>query len=294
METNAPTVSPAQQQSWNWPAVVICVTAFCQLFWGDTPQRLGLLVDGERPALLRLVSHMFIHADWGHLGSNMLVVGLLGAPLVRRTGPLQFLLSYLGSGVLAGLVSLAFLPGGLLLGASAGAYGLMATAALVVPFGTARQDPKEDSDFPWVLALSVLFACVLPAWWHARGLTVATHVNHIAHWIGLLWGMVVPSLVHGRKMLVSAALFGVLVFLADAGLPAIGGGSSTGASSSGNEAGILAQVRGPLVVVLFLVGAYVMLRLARQTSAEARSAGELTKQRPPAAQTPNNGSGGAR
>lgn len=50
------------------------------------------------PALPAAVTHLFIHADWGHLAGNMLMLALMGMNVERRLGPALYLILYFVSG----------------------------------------------------------------------------------------------------------------------------------------------------------------------------------------------------
>ena len=71
--------------------------------WGFVPAR-TMGVDGPAMAailLLTAVTSMFLHAGWIHLGGNMLYLWVFGNNIEDRLGPLQFLLFYLGTGIVA-------------------------------------------------------------------------------------------------------------------------------------------------------------------------------------------------
>ncbi len=76
---------------------------------------------------LRMVSAMFLHADWGHLIGNMLFLGLIGLLVEGALGPLLFIALYLLGGLGGQLFSLYWRWGDLggLLGASGAIAALM-------------------------------------------------------------------------------------------------------------------------------------------------------------------------
>lgn len=88
------------------------------------------------------LTHMFMHADLLHLLFNMYAVGMFAVPLIQIWGTQRFLLLFFSSG-LAGSVlysvwlmltlpqeALAFVS---LLGASGGAFGVLAAFAVLLP-----------------------------------------------------------------------------------------------------------------------------------------------------------------
>ena len=90
----------------------------------------------------QLITFQFLHGGLLHLLLNCLVIFFIGRHVERRIGEVPFLRLYLTSGVVGGLFQLIFLgmttsgsgmaPG--TVGASAGAYGLVAAFATLFPF----------------------------------------------------------------------------------------------------------------------------------------------------------------
>ena len=56
----------------------------------------------------RLLTSMFMHADWSHLLNNMLVLFIVGDNLERAVGRFRYLFIYFGSGVIAGITSISY------------------------------------------------------------------------------------------------------------------------------------------------------------------------------------------
>ena len=96
----------------------------------DIPQRPG-------PALLYLtvLSAMFMHGGWGHLGGNLLYLWIFGDNVEQRFGAGPFLLFYLGSGIAATLVQVGLDPGGIVpnLGASGAISGVLGAYLVLFP-----------------------------------------------------------------------------------------------------------------------------------------------------------------
>lgn len=87
----------------NWLIVVnifafVSILPFNRLYFGLQPRA---FLDGK--CLWRLITYMFIHFNWWHLAGNMFVLFILGSPCERIIGRKKYLLSYLISGVIAGL-----------------------------------------------------------------------------------------------------------------------------------------------------------------------------------------------
>ena len=56
----------------------------------------------------RLFTHMFLHGSLGHLFNNMLVLAFVGSTLERTIGSFRYLVNYICSGFIAGLISAAY------------------------------------------------------------------------------------------------------------------------------------------------------------------------------------------
>lgn len=77
--------------------------------WGTVPSK---LFDSQAPMLqqlfelriLRLLTALFIHADWLHLAGNLLFLMIFGLPAERALGSWRFLALYLFGGAIANLI----------------------------------------------------------------------------------------------------------------------------------------------------------------------------------------------
>ncbi|MGZ6214535.1 MAG: rhomboid family intramembrane serine protease [Candidatus Limnocylindria bacterium] len=54
---------------------------------------------GPDPIYLTLLTSMFMHGSWLHLGGNMLFLWIFGDNVEHRAGPLPYLVAYLGAGL---------------------------------------------------------------------------------------------------------------------------------------------------------------------------------------------------
>jgi len=107
----------------------MCVLTFMGLALTPSPQRVSLLLEWgtvpanifdahvpmlqqlRDPALLRLLTALFIHVAWLHLLSNLLFLVIFGLPAERTLGSLRFLLLFLLGGIVANLVGAISLAG---------------------------------------------------------------------------------------------------------------------------------------------------------------------------------------
>lgn len=99
----------------------------------DIPQRPG---PGPAPLIyLTIVSAMFMHGGFLHIGSNLLYLWIFGDNVEHRFGAGPFLLFYLGSGVAATLAQVALDPDSLVpnLGASGAISGVLGAYLVLFP-----------------------------------------------------------------------------------------------------------------------------------------------------------------
>ena len=81
---------------------------------------------GGPTELYRLVTSMFLHAGIFHLGFNLYALYVLGPQLESFFGKIKYLIIYLGSGIIGGLVSMVFQADSLVsVGASGALFGLI-------------------------------------------------------------------------------------------------------------------------------------------------------------------------
>ena len=121
-------------------------------------ERFSLKPDWSEP--WRLITHQFLHGDFGHLLGNMIVLLLAGPFAEAGLGRLRFLFCYLLGGVAAGAIHLLIAPNPLI-GASGAIAAAMAMVAVI--YGT-RRVPV----FYWVLVYfdtaRIPALALLPVW----------------------------------------------------------------------------------------------------------------------------------
>ena len=164
--------------------------------WGTVPSK---LFDSQAPMLqqlselriLRLLTALFIHADWLHLAGNLLFLMIFGLPTERALGSWRFLTLYLFGGAVANLIGALTLAStnAPIVGSSGavsavvGAYLALfprARLGLVLPLGLFLEFVRIPAPLLigfWIL-LQVLFTFVGPTfgavvWWtHIAGFLV--------------------------------------------------------------------------------------------------------------------------
>src|SRR5438067_7956816 len=92
------------------------------------------------PVYLTLITAMFLHAGWLHIGGNMLCLYIFGDSVEDRMGHIPYLLFYLFCGVVAGITQVAVDPGSSIpsLGASGAIAGVLAAYLVLFPLARVR------------------------------------------------------------------------------------------------------------------------------------------------------------
>jgi membrane associated rhomboid family serine protease len=159
----------------HWSATVLLiitlvVTFFLQKFVLDpnvTARYAVLSLDGiKRGFVWQFVTFQFVHGGWIHLLLNCLVIYMFGREMEWLLGKARFLTLYFSSGAIGGLLQTmcgwiwpAHLGGGVV-GASAGAFGLLAAFAM--------RDPERQ--------LTMLLYFIIPIRMRARTLLLLSGI----------------------------------------------------------------------------------------------------------------------
>jgi len=107
--------------------------------WGVVPREFATGTD--LPPLIpfpfwsTLLTSMFLHGGWGHLGGNMLFLWIFGDNIEHRLGHLRFVLFYLVCGLAASLAHILFNSGSTIpaVGASGAISGVLGGYLLMFP-----------------------------------------------------------------------------------------------------------------------------------------------------------------
>ena len=182
--------------SLRWATPLLFALLWLAYFWASTQSgatqhalllHWGALTGGQAPgdtlrALwfdgrgLRLLTALFLHADWVHLLGNLVFLLIFGLPAERVMGPWRFLLLVLLGGAVANLAAVLLIgaPHRLIIGASGavsaviGAYLALVPRArlgLVLPLGLFLEFVRAPASLLigiWAL-LQVVFAYIGPA-----------------------------------------------------------------------------------------------------------------------------------
>jgi len=95
---------------------------------------------GPYPIYLTLVSSMFMHGDWLHLGFNMLYLWIFGDNIEHILGTRRFIWFYLLTGIIGGLAQVAIEPNSWLpmIGASGAISGILGAYLFLLPKNKVR------------------------------------------------------------------------------------------------------------------------------------------------------------
>ncbi len=95
---------------------------------------------GPEPIYLTLLTSMFMHGGWLHLGGNMLFLFIFGDNVEHTFGRLFYLLFYLGAGVVASLAQVRAGPDSVIpsLGASGAISGVLGAYIVLFPGNQVR------------------------------------------------------------------------------------------------------------------------------------------------------------
>jgi membrane associated rhomboid family serine protease len=90
---------------------------------------------GPDPIYLTLLSSMFMHGSWLHLGGNMLFLWIFGDNVEHRAGPLLYLVAYLAAGLVGSLAQVLSSPSSPIpsLGASGAISGVLGAYLILFP-----------------------------------------------------------------------------------------------------------------------------------------------------------------
>ena len=95
---------------------------------------------GPNPLWLTLLTSMFMHGGWLHIGGNMLFLFIFGDNIARAFGSIKYLVFYLVCGIIASLAHVASQPDSVIpsLGASGAISGVLASYLVLFPQNQVR------------------------------------------------------------------------------------------------------------------------------------------------------------
>jgi membrane associated rhomboid family serine protease len=154
---------------------------------------------GPDPIYVTLVSSLFMHGSWLHLGGNMLFLWIFGDNVEHRAGPFLFLLAYLAAGVIGSGAQILSDPSSPIpsLGASGAISGVLGAYLILFPRNRVTafvvrflvQIPALVAIGMWI-ALQVISSLADP--------TGAGGVAYLAHIGGFVAGVLAGLLLRAR------------------------------------------------------------------------------------------------
>lgn len=145
----------------------------------------------------RLITSMFMHADWSHLLNNMFVMLFLGATLERALGRLKYLFIYFGAGILAGITSISYnmwrensifdaRNSVMAIGASGAIFGLVGALLYIVVINRGRLEEISTRQIIIFIILSLY------------GGIANVQIDQAAHIGGFLSGIILALIIYRR------------------------------------------------------------------------------------------------
>ncbi len=167
---------------------------------------------GIQPAWLTLFSSIFLHANWLHVGGNMLYLWIFGNNIEDVLGRAKFLLFYLACGVGAGLVHIASDTASIVptVGASGAIAGLMGAYVLLYPHARVLSLVPIFGiistliEVPAIIVVGYWFVIqIVNSTWLRGGemLTRGGGVAYMAHIGGFAFGLILIALLGGKRLL---------------------------------------------------------------------------------------------
>ena len=175
--------------------------------WGVVPREYSagqdLPPNIPYPFWTTLLTSMFLHGGWGHLGGNMLFLWIFGDNIEHRIGHLRFLLFYLVCGLAAGIAHILFNSGSAIptVGASGAISGVLGGYLLLFPRN--RVYVLTWGGVAAVPAMLMLGLWILMQFINGFGAVAETPetggVAYLAHIGGFVAGMVLAPLFSPRQ-----------------------------------------------------------------------------------------------
>lgn len=123
----------------------------------------------------RLITAAFLHANLIHIGSNMLALWWLGAPVERYLGPGRYVALYLVSGLAGSAGALVVDPLAVTVGASGAIFGIMG-ALLILEW---QQTGRLGGNAAALIAINLVISFAIP------GISIGGHIG------GLIAGILI-------------------------------------------------------------------------------------------------------
>ncbi len=160
-----------------------------QLFTGFDPG-----FNASSSPIWKFFTSIFGHSSLEHLVNNLFFIGLFGSIYERMTSGKMFLGTFLVAALFANLTAFIFFPGTGIIGASGGAFGVLAAMAIFRPnqIGLALGVPLPM----WAVLLAYTFT-------NFAGITGSSNIAYEAHLFGMVIGVLVGYWIRDEPFLES-------------------------------------------------------------------------------------------
>lgn len=160
-----------------------------QLFTGFEPG-----FNASSSPIWKFFTSILGHSDLEHLVNNLFFIGLFGSVYERLTSGKMFLATFFVSALFANLTAFIFFPSTFIIGASGGAFGVLAALAVYRPnqIGLALGIPLPM----WAVLLIYTMT-------NLAGLTGSSNVAYEAHLFGMVIGVATGLWIRDREFLES-------------------------------------------------------------------------------------------
>lgn len=157
------------------------------MLWGDAVTGYNLGVAGGE--WWRLVTPIFLHANFTHLLFNSMSIFLFAPPLEQMLGKVHFLIVYIGSGIIGNIGTYLIEPLDYVhVGASGAIFGLFGVYLFLTVFRKELIDQDQSKMIVTLLIIAVLTTFI------------NSNINIMAHLFGLAGGFLLSFLcVHQKK-----------------------------------------------------------------------------------------------
>lgn len=168
--------------------------------WAFVPSRFLANPSGD---FLTILTSMFMHGGWLHLGGNMLYLWIFGDNVEDRFGHVKFIIFYLVCGVAATFAQLAFSTGSNVpnLGASGAIAGVLGAYIVMFPQGKVNVlMGRGVIPMPALVVIGLWIVLQLFSSIGSIGTSVQTGgVAYMAHVGGFLAGLVLTFVLGGKR-----------------------------------------------------------------------------------------------
>ncbi len=133
----------------------------------------------DDPNWYQFITSLFCHANWQHISGNLFFLYLFGRLVEEKEGVAGVVVSYLICGIGANAISVLFMSGGVMVGASGSVFGLFTVSVLL----------RLRLEWRSILETLILGQfVVVQVIWEIRSISNADNIGHLAHVAGALTG----------------------------------------------------------------------------------------------------------